>query len=68
MTQMTLNIEDQASGKLLRALIKHLPGISIAKPIKKRKSGLEKALDEARAGKVTHYDSVDDLINHINSL
>ncbi len=68
MTQMTLNIEDQASGKLLRALIRHLPGISIAKPAKKRKTGLDKALEEVRAGEIIHYDSVDDLINHINSL
>lgn len=68
MTQVTLNIEDQSSWKLIRDMMKHLPGISIAPKARKRKTGLDKALEEIRRGEVIRYDSVDDLINHINSL
>ena len=60
MTQVTLNIEDQSSWKLIRDMMKHLPGISIARSTRKRKTGLDKALEEIRRGEVDHHETVDD--------
>lgn len=40
----------------------------IAAASMERKTELDKAIEEIRRGEVIHYDSVDDLINHINSL
>lgn len=44
MTQVTLNIEDQSSWKLIRDMMKRLPGISIARSAKKERQDLTKRL------------------------
>lgn len=70
MTQLILNIENPAILPSLKKVLSSLEGVSIAKPIKKskRRTELELAIKEARNGEVTHWDSVDALIDHINSL
>lgn len=69
MTQLVLNIENPAILPSLKKVLSALDGVSIAKPNKKtkRKAELDLALEEARRGDVTHWESVDALIAHINS-
>lgn len=60
MTQLTINIENVAILPHLKKILAAIDGISIAKPAKKKKSGLEEAYDDVRANRVNTYDSVDD--------
>lgn len=70
MTQLVLNIENPAILPSLKKVLSALEGVSIAKPVKKskHKSELELAIEEARKGEVTRWDSVDSLIEYINNL
>ncbi len=62
MTQITINIEDKSILPHLRKILNALQGVSIATPEKKRKkSGIEEAYEDVRAGRVTHYDNVDEM-------
>ena len=70
MAQLILNIENPAILPSLRKVLNALDGVSIAKAPRRagKKSELDLAIEEARNGDVTHWESVDSLIAHINSL
>ncbi len=70
MTQLVLNIENPAILPSLKKVLGALDGVSIAKPSKKsrRKTELELAIEEARKGEVTRWESVDSLIEYINNI
>ncbi len=56
---MTINLENALLASDIKRLLKHVSGIrSIT--IKRSKSEIELALDEAHSGKVTQWNSVDD--------
>lgn len=61
MTQLTINIENTSILPHLRKILNAIDGVSIARPVSKRKSGIEEAYDDVRAGRVTHYNSAEDL-------
>lgn len=61
MTQITINVEDKSMLPHLKKILNALQGISIAKPQRKRKTGIEQAYEDVRAGRVTHYDSAAEL-------
>lgn len=61
MTQLTINVEDKSILPHLKKILNALEGVSISKPEKKRKkSGIEESYEDVRAGRVTHYDNVED--------
>ena len=50
MTQLTINIEDKSILPHLKKILNAIDGVSIAKPAKKKKKcGLEEALDDVKA-------------------
>lgn len=60
MTQLTINIEDKSILPHLKKILNAIDGVSIAKPKrKKRKCGLDEALDDIKAGRITRYESVE---------
>ena len=61
MTQITLNIENKSILPHLKKILNAIEGVSIAKPSKQKKCGIEEALDDVKAGRVTHYDNIDDM-------
>ena len=61
MTQLTINIEDKSILPHLKKILNAIEGVSIAKPSKRKKCGIDEALDDIKAGRVTHYDNVDDM-------
>ncbi len=66
MTQLTINIEDKSILPHLKKILNAIDGVSIAKPErKKRKCGLDEALDDIKAGRIYHADSVDAMFQHI---
>lgn len=52
MTQLTINIEDKSMLPHLKKILSAIQGISISKPErKKRKTGLDEAYEDVRAGR-----------------
>lgn len=70
MTQLVLNIENPSILPSLKKVLSALDGVSIAKPIRKakRKTELDLALEEVRRGEVTRWESVDELLKHIQNI
>ncbi len=66
MTQITINVEDKSILPHLKKILNAIEGVSIAVPQKKRKkTGIEEAYEDVRAGRVTHCESVDDMFKQI---
>lgn len=65
MTQLTLTITDPKEASLIKKLLAKFDSVTISRPSRKRKTGLEEALDDVRAGRVTHYDSVEDFFKEM---
>jgi len=56
---MTIRISDMSIVNDIRRLLSHVNGIEAIK-VKRTKSEVELSLEEAHAGQVTQWDSVDD--------
>lgn len=65
MTQLTLNIEDNATVKIIKKILKAFDGVTIIKQTKPHKSGIEEAYDDVRAGRVCSDANVDEMLNRI---
>lgn len=65
MTQLVLNIEDEAMLAPLKKVIKAMNGVSIAPKVRKRKSGIEEAMEDIAAGRIHHANSVDEMFKDI---
>lgn len=67
MTQLIINIENPAILPSLKKVLGALDGVTIAKTTaKKQKTGLEEALEDARAGRVSgSFDSTEALFKHL---
>ncbi|MDE7345789.1 MAG: hypothetical protein K2N48_03495 [Muribaculaceae bacterium] len=65
MTQLTINIEDKSILPHLKKILNALEGVSIAKPIRKKKTGLDKALEDIEAGRVKRYESSEALFKDL---
>ncbi|MDE7375351.1 MAG: response regulator [Muribaculaceae bacterium] len=62
MTQLTINIENKSIVPHLKKILSAIEGVSISKPEKKnKKSGIEESFEDARAGRVTHYASAEEM-------
>ena len=68
MTQLTLQFENNAIKNHFLKIIELMKGVSVVNPQDKskiRKSGLEQALEDVEAGRVTEYASVDDFFKEM---
>lgn len=65
MTQITLTISDPRDASLIKKLLAKFDSVTISKPTRKRKTGLDKALEDVAAGRVTRYESADDMFREL---
>lgn len=65
MTQLVLNIEDKSMLAPLKKIISSMKGVSIAPTVRKRKTGIEEAMDDIAAGRIYHANSVDEMFDDI---
>lgn len=65
MTQITLNITNPKDASLIKKLLAKFDSVTITKPSRKRKTGLDEAFDDVAAGRVYHAKNVDDLFNQL---
>lgn len=66
MTQLTLEFENNTIKNRVLRLIELIDGVTVVKPqVKSRtkKSGLDEALEDVKAGRVTEHVSVDDFFS-----
>lgn len=61
MEQLIINIEDRSILPSLKKILNALDGVSIAKKAGRKKSGLDKALEDVREGRVNQYDSAEEM-------
>ena len=66
MTQITLTITDPKDATLIRKLLSKFDSVTISKTTRKRKTGLDEAIEDVKAGRVFHAESVEDLFNQLN--
>lgn len=65
MTQLTLTITDPKDASLIRKLLSKFDSVTISKPQRQRKTGLDEAIEDVKSGRVTHYDSVEDFFKEM---
>lgn len=68
MTQLILNISDPSVLPTLKRVVKAFKGVTIDTPASKssRKCGLDEALEDVKAGRVSGpFNSVDELMAHL---
>lgn len=65
MTQFTLTIEDPKDVSLIKKLLAKFDGVTLKKNSCKRKTGIDEALEDVAAGRVTRYDSVDEMFEKL---
>ena len=65
MTQITLTINDPKDASLIKKLIAKFDSVTISKPVRIRKTGLDEALEDVKAGRVTRYSSVEDFFKEM---
>lgn len=67
MIQITLQFENVSVKNRLLKVIELMNGVSVVKPqkTKTKKSGLEEALEDVEAGRVSEYASVDDFFKEM---
>ena len=61
MTEITLRVTNESLLPSLRKLIRSIDGIDIVPAKRKRKSGIEQALEDVAAGRVTEWKSADEM-------
>lgn len=61
MTQYSLTIEDPKDASLIKKLLAKFDGVKLKKIATKRKTGLDEALEDVAADRVTHYNSVEEM-------
>ena len=65
MTQITLTISDPRDASLIKKLLAKFDSVTISKPTRKRKTGLDEALEDVAAVRVTRCESVEDFFKEM---
>jgi hypothetical protein len=66
MTQLTLTISNPKDAILIKKLLAKFDSVTISKTARKRKTGLDEALEDVTAGRVTTYNSVDEMFEKLD--
>ena len=65
MTTITINIDNPAIIPSLKKVLSALDGVTIARQTKTRKTGMEKALDDKKAGRVVKCKNKEELFEQL---
>lgn len=66
MTEITIRVSDESLLPSFRKLIRSIDGIEIVPAKRKRKSGIEQALEDEAAGRVTEWKGgIDEMFDQI---
>ncbi len=65
MDTITIQVENPSIFAGLKKVLSSMNGVAILPKVRKKKSGLEEALDDVRCGRVTTYKNVDDMFEKL---
>ncbi len=65
MTRMIIEVEDESLVPHLIKIFNAMNGVSVITTNKKKKSGLEEAMEDIKAGRVTRYESAEDMFRDL---
>ena len=65
MEQIIINVEDKSILNSLLKILNSLNGVSIVKQKKKRKTGLDEAIEDVKAGRVYTAENSEEMFKHI---
>ena len=65
MNTLTIQVEDQSVMAGLKKVLSAMSGVVILPTRKKTKTGMEEAMDDIRKGRVTKYDSSDEMFKDL---
>lgn len=65
MATLTIRVENPSILASLKKILKAMDGVEILPKSKTKKSGLEEALEDIRCGRVTEFDSSEDLFKKL---
>jgi len=65
MEQIIINVEDKSILRSLRKILNSLNGVSIVKPARKRKSGLDEDIEDVKNGRVYTAKNSEEMFKHI---
>lgn len=65
METLTIQVEDRNVMSGLKKVLKSMNGVVIVPAKKKKRTGLEEAMDDIRHGRVTEYRSADDMFKKL---
>lgn len=65
MTQITITIADPKEATLIKKLLSKFDSVTISKSARKRKTGIDEALEDVKAGRITSYSSVEDFFKEM---
>ncbi len=65
METLTIQVEDRNVMSGLKRVLKSMNGVVIVPTSKKKKTGIEEAIDDIRHGRVTEYKSADDMFEKL---
>ncbi len=65
MNTLTIQVEDRNVMAGLKRVLKSMTGVVIVPARKKKKTGIEEAMDDIRYGRVTEYKSAEDMFEKL---
>lgn len=65
MTQFTITVDNPGILPHLKSVLKAIEGVTVTPVRPRRKCGLDKAYDDVRAGRINHYESVDEMFEKV---
>lgn len=65
MTQLTINIENKSILPHLRKILNAIDGVSIEKPVRRKKNGLDRAIEDVAQGRVKTFDTPEELFEDL---
>ena len=65
MTELVLTVENESILPSLKKVLGSIEGVRVKKMTRKKKTGLELAIEDVEAGRVTEWNSVDEMFNTV---
>lgn len=65
METITIKVEDRSVMSGLKKVLQSMNGVVIVPSKKKKKTGIEEAIDDIRCGRVTEYESAKDMFDKL---
>lgn len=67
MIELTITISDPKDASFIRKFLSKFESVTISRAKRRRKTGLDEALEDVAAGRVYHAENIDDLFRQLEN-